>query len=121
MNCMHKLELRECYMKNFLIILSAMLFVLPTFAENFFDVEWEEFCPKRYQNVNTDRWHFTSQGRYWADRKKMFEKRMAKCNSLPEESQGACFDKLRELETRATETHSNETRNKALKYMMING
>ena len=106
-------------MKKFLI-LSIILSVIPVYAENFFEVEWSEFCPPRYQNIDADSFHLTRQGRYWAKRKQQFDSRVKKCKSLPQESQSACFESLRTLETRATESHANDTRNNVLKYMMIN-
>ena len=107
-------------MKRLLLIYLALIFSLPIFAENFFDVEWSEFCPKKYQNIDSSSFHLTRQGRYWADRKQQFDRRVAKCKSLPSDSQSACFESLRDLETRATEAHANDTRNNVLKYMMIN-
>ena len=108
-------------MKKILVVsIILLLSVIPAFAENFFDVEWSEFCPKKYQNIDSSSFHLTRQGRYWADRKQQFDKRVAKCRSLPADTQSACFESLRELETRATEVHANDTRNNVLKYMMIN-
>lgn len=107
-------------MKRLFLISLALIFCGQVFAENFFEVEWSEFCPRKYQNIDSSSFHLTRQGRYWADRKQQFDKRVAKCKSLSQDSQSACFESLRALETKATEAHANDTRNNVLKYMMIN-
>ena len=108
-------------MKRFLsLFLLSLLFVMPVFAEIFFAPTWSEFCPKRYVNINADRWHYTSSGRYWSDRKKDFEQRLEKCNNLPDSSKEACYNKLREIENNLTRNYDNGKINNALKYMMFN-
>lgn len=107
-------------MKKFLILLIISIYITPALAEVFFTPEWSEFCPKKYANISTTRWHYTSSGRYWAERRKTFEQRLAKCNSLSAESQEACYKSLRELENNATQNYTNSGNSRALKYMMIN-
>ena len=107
-------------MKRLFLVSMFLILSSPIYAENFFEVEWSEFCPKKYQNIDSSSFHLTRQGRYWADRKQQFDRRVAKCKSLSSDLQSSCFESLRELETRATEAHVNDTRNNVLKYMMIN-
>lgn len=107
-------------MKKFLIFVLFILAIKPVSAEVFFTPEWSEFCPKKYANVSTTRWHYTSSGRYWSERRKVFEQRLAKCNSLSGEAQEACYKSLRELENNATQNYTNSGSSRALKYMMIN-
>lgn len=106
-------------MKRFILILLLFL-TLSTYAETFFEPEWSEFCPKKYSNVSADRWHYTSSGRYWSERRKNFEKRLEKCNTLTPEYREACYKNLREIENNATKIYSSERTGNALKYMMIN-
>lgn len=103
------------------IILKLFLVFIctPVFAQNFFDVEWSEFCPKKYANINPDGTYLSSEGRYWANRRAMFERRLSKCNSLPSDTQGACFASLREIETQASQSHNGEKQGKTLRYLML--
>ena len=106
-------------MYKILGIILASFICISVNANNFFDVEWSEFCPKKYANINPDEVYLTSEGRYWANRRALFEKRLAKCNSLPSETQGACFASLREIETQASQHHSTDKSGKALRYLML--
>lgn len=107
-------------MKKIILFFLALLIVLPCFAEVYFEPEWKEFCPSRYANISTNRWHCTSSGRYWAERKSVFEERLAKCNSLEGEEKSACYKSLRELEANASNMYNNERNRRALKNIMIN-
>ena len=107
-------------MKKFLLLVLSIILIIPTFADSFFEPEWSEFCPRRYENIDSASWHYTSSGKYWANRRKVFEQRLAKCNSLAQDLRGACYQSLRDIETNATQMHTNERGSKALKYMMIN-
>ena len=106
-------------MKKILFLLIICLSV-PVFAEAFFEPEWSEFAPSRYENINASRWHYTSSGRYWAKRKQQFEKRLQKCNSLSETSREACYKTLREIENNETANYNNGKTSSTLRYMMIN-
>ncbi len=107
-------------MKKIVAVLIFYLAVLPALAEIFFEPKWEDFCPKKFVNINPDSWHYTASGRYWAQRKKVFNERLEKCNSLNEASKEACYNSLRELEVSATQLRNQEISAGALKYMMIN-
>ena len=107
-------------MKKTVFTLVFLVFVIPVFAEVFFEPQWEEFCPKRYVNINPNSWHYTLSGKYWALRKKIFEQRLAKCNSLSGEKKEACYSNLRDIETSATQLRNQERGTNVLKYMMIN-
>lgn len=107
-------------MKRIIILALIMGYVLPLNAETFFEVEWSEFCPKKYANIDPNKWHYTSNGRYWAGRRKTFEKRLERCKSLPDERQDACFSALRELEMRASEAFNSDKQNKILRRMLMN-
>lgn len=106
-------------MYKLLGVILAGIVSVSVFANNFFDVEWSEFCPRRYANINPDGTYLTSEGRYWANRRAMFEKRISKCNSLPLETQGACFASLREIEMQASQSHIGEKNGKNLRYLML--
>lgn len=107
-------------MKKILALFIFLFFIAPSFAEVFFAPEWSEFCPKKYANVSTTRWHYTSSGRYWSERRKVFEQRLEKCNSFTGADREACYKSLRELENNATQNYTNNGSSRALKYMMIN-
>lgn len=107
-------------MKKLLLIFLSILFIMPVFAEVFFAPEWGEFCPKKFENVSTTRWHYTASGRYWSERKKKFEQRLERCNNLPESSREACYKNLRDLENQATANYNGNKTSSTLRYMMIN-
>ena len=107
-------------MKKILVLFVFLFFITPAFADVFFAPEWSEFCPKKYANVSTTRWHYTSSGRYWSERRKVFEQRLEKCNSFTNEAREACYKSLRELENNATQNYTSNGASRALKYMMIN-
>lgn len=107
-------------MKKIISALVVYFTIMPVFAEVFFEPQWEEFCPKRFVNINPNSWHYTASGKYWAKRKKVFEQRLAKCNSLNEASREACYSNLRDLETSATQLRNQEKSGNALKMLMIN-
>ena len=69
-------------MKRFIIFLVFLFVPTSVFAQTFFEPEWSEFCPKRFADVSTTRWHYTDSGRYWSERRKKFEKRLEKCKNL---------------------------------------
>jgi hypothetical protein len=110
----------EIKMKKIILFLIIFCFCLPVFAEVFFEPEWSEFCPSRYANIDSSRWHYTSSGRYWAKRKQQFENRLEKCNSLRESSREACYKTLREIENNETANYNNGKTSRTLRYMMIN-
>lgn len=107
-------------MKKIILILLITCFGIPAFAEVFFEPEWSEFAPSRYANVSTSRWHYTSSGRYWSKRKQQFDRRLQKCNSLPESSREACYGMLRDIESTETANYNSGKTSRALRYMMIN-
>lgn len=88
-------------------------------AQNYFEVEWSEFCPQKYANIDSSKWHYTQSGRYWANRKKIFERRLERCNNLAEENRAACYQSLRELETNATQLHNDNQREKNFRRLLI--
>lgn len=104
-----------------IILVFLLLFIItPVFAEVFFVPEWSEFCPKKFQNISITRWHYTASGRYWSERKKKFEQRLEKCNSLSENLREACYKNLRDLENQATVNYNDNKTSSTLRYMMIN-
>jgi hypothetical protein len=107
-------------MKKTLLFLLIICFSVPVFADAFFEPEWSEFAPSRYENINTSRWYYTSSGRYWSKRKQQFDKRLQKCKSLPESSREACYVMLRDIENNETANYNNGKTSRALRYMMIN-
>lgn len=107
-------------MKKILLALLLLFLLSPSFAQAFFEPEWSDFCPKRYTNIDSNKLHLTGSARYWADRKKGFEKRLAKCNNLPSEKREACYDSLRMIENDKTNVYSQDRTNRALRYMMMN-
>ena len=106
-------------MKQTLLFLLIICFSVPAFAEAFFEPEWSEFSPSRYEDINTSRWHYTSSARYWSKRKQQFDKRLQKCNGLSETSREACYAKLREIENNETTNYNNGKTSRTLRYMMI--
>ena len=111
-------------MKHFLSIFIFTLAIClsnisDVFAETFFEPEWSDFCPNRFKNVN-NRWHYTSSGRYWANRRQSFEKNLKFCQNLSSTQKDACFHELSIKEENKTRTYQNEKRNKSLRYFLLN-
>lgn len=105
-------------MKKLFAILVLLALLAPVYAEKFFDLEWEEFAPSNFKNVKIDGFHWTAEGRYWANRRAMFEKRVAKCNSLSESSQDACLKELRNIEMNANKMHEERTTSRAVSSLL---
>ena len=63
----------------------------------------------------------TSTAKYWAERKKIYNKRIAECKKFNSELQGQCFNELRQIETNATKTHSDEIHANAINRASIWG
>lgn len=99
----------------------SLFLTLPSFAENFLEPDWSEFCPNKYVNINENRNYFTSTAKYWVERKKIFNKRIAECKNLNHELQGQCYRELRQIETNATKTHSDEIHASAINRASIWG
>lgn len=91
-------------MKKTLVLLSLITFAAPVFAEAFFAPEWREFSPASYVNLDTEKNYKQESKKYWADRKRTFEKRAEHCNQLPAKSHEACYAEVRKLEYKANET-----------------
>lgn len=105
-------------MKKLFAIISLIALLTPVYAEKFFDLEWEEFAPNNFKNVKVDGFHWTAEGRYWANRRAMFEKRVAKCNSLSDTSQDACLKELRNIEMNANKMHEERTTSRAINSLL---
>lgn len=104
--------------KKLFAIISLIALLTPVYAEKLFDLEWEEFAPNNFKNVKVDGFHLTAEGRYWANRRAMFEKRVAKCNSLSDTSQDACLKELRAIEMNANKMHEERTTSKAINSLL---
>ena len=107
-------------MKKVILLFLLLFTAIPSFGDVFFEPEWEDFCPKRYSDISMTRWHYTKSGRYWSDRRKGFESRLEKCKSLPVESQKACFDELRVIESEKSRYRINQEQTNALNRIFIN-
>ena len=107
-------------MKKYILVLIFTSCIFPVFAQGFFEPEWSEFCPQKYENMIDAKWYNTNSAKYWAERRKKFEKRLAICKSLKDEAKLACYKDLREIENNATQMYTSRKTSNALKYMMIN-
>ena len=107
-------------MKKILLLIVFVTFVLPVFAENFFEPEWSEFAPSQYKEISVSKQYFSPNKRYWAERRKNFEKRLLKCNSYSNDRQTECYNELRNLEMNASMLRAENVRNNNLNHMLIN-
>jgi len=107
-------------MKKIIIGIIILTTSIPAFSQCFFEPEWKEFCPNRYSNIKTDKFYLTSEGRYWSNRRKIFEERMTKCQQLDNTNKNNCYENLRTLEQKATQTHNDDLKVKALRNFVIN-
>ncbi len=105
--------------KKIITALFILSIFTPVFAQSFFEPEWKEFCPARYSNIKTDKFYLSSEGRYWSDRRKMFEERIDRCQKLNDDK-NTCFEELRTLEYKATQLHNEDIKSKALRSFVIN-
>lgn len=85
-------------MKKIIITLIAVLLASPSYAKNFFKVEWSEFCPGIYSNISTTKRYFIAEKKYWSRRRKVFESRIEICNSYSGDLKDDCMEDLRKLE-----------------------
>ena len=107
-------------MKNIIIFLFIFIFCSTVFAEEYFDLEWSDIAPKRYENIQENKFYFTGSARYWSYRKAGFEKRLQFCKNLGEEEKKEdCLNQLLQRETLYTNRHYEEDRSRMLKKLLI--
>ena len=104
-----------------LCILIMILISCPVYADSFFEPDWSEFCPNKYIDINENGDYISSTAKYWAERKKLFKQRVAKCRNLDYEQQKWCYSELSTLESNATRTHNDEVRANAINRASIWG
>lgn len=107
-------------MKKIVLFLLTQIFISPIFAEVFFEPEWEDFCPNKYANIDTNKTYITGRARYWAERRKEFEKRLEKCNNVPTEMKNACYSNLRAIENSKSQVYSQDRRDRVLRTLLLN-
>ena len=106
-------------MKNIIIILFIFIFSLTASAEEYFDLEWRDIAPKRYENIKADKFYFTGNARYWSEKKVRFEKRLQICKNLEGTKQDDCLERLLKREDLYTQQHNEERRLRLLKNLLI--
>lgn len=97
-------------MKRLLTATLILLISAPVFANAFFEPQWNEFCPNQYANLDPEKDYILAEKKYWQQRKKDFDKKVSRCNSLVPEMRAACFNDLRQIESNASITHLQEQR-----------
>ena len=106
-------------MKYFLIIILLFFTMLYVRAEEYFDLEWKDIAPKRYENIKENKFYFTRNARYWTDRKVCFEKRLQICKNLEETKQNECLMQLLKREDLYTQRYNEERHLRILKNLLI--
>lgn len=102
-------------MKKLLLIL--VLCTAPALAQNYFSIDWAEFCPQRYVNINTSKHYKTKPAQYWAERKRQFNERVNYCNM--QEDKESCFNELRVYENNKTQLYYSELNSNLNKMNLI--
>ena len=82
-----------------LLIAICIFYTLPAMA--YFEPQWSENCPAKFQNINPNRNYKTPVNKYWAGRRKSFETNLSYCKtnfSGNAEKLDACYAELRQIE-----------------------
>lgn len=96
-------------MKKQIITILLLCSISPVFAEAYFEPQWNEFCPNQYINLDPDKDYILAEKKYWQERKRDFDKKIAHCKSLEDnDKQEACYENIRRIETNASNTHLAE-------------
>ena len=106
-------------MKFILIIILLFFTMLYVRAEEYFDLEWKDIAPKRYENIKENKFYFTRNARYWSERKVSFEKRLQICKNLEETKQDDCLERLLKREDLYTQRYNEERHLRILKKLLI--
>ena len=107
-------------MKKILITLICLTFTTATLAEYYFEIEWSDICPSKYENIDTTKYYFNQEKKYWAKRKIAFENKIQTCKNLSKEDKNACYEQLKIIENNKTRNHQQEKQLNTLKSILIN-
>lgn len=86
-------------MKKLLIIICAFC-SLPALA--FFEPNWNEVCPPKFQNIDATKDYKTPVNKYWAQRRKDFDNNLSYCKnsfSSNNEKLDSCYNEVRAIES----------------------
>ncbi len=86
-------------MKKYILLIGVLMIAQSAFA--FFEPQWCENCPDKFQNINPNKDYKTPVNKYWADRRKGFENNLSYCKSnfsADATKLDACYAELRQIE-----------------------
>lgn len=84
-------------MKKILSLFAIMTLICPLAkAEVILAPQWSEFCPPAY--VKTEDGRFSSDKKYWYERRMQFNESLARCNGYTGEDLKSCYSQVREAE-----------------------
>jgi len=93
-------------MKKVLSLLLLSSIILPSFAGNYIEPQWTEFCPGKYATIDTETNYVLPDKKYWQQRRIVFNARVRECkHSETSDEIKACYGDIRKIEKDATKIY----------------